>query len=70
MRKLLWQRVMKTLRLIVDECLDISEQQQVRLHRSTAGMGGVHQTGGAVDLTLCDSDVILLVMGSEFKFRK
>ena len=70
MRKLLWKWVMKTLRLIVDECLYISELQQVRLHRCTAGVGGVHQTGGAVDLTLCYSNGILLVMGSEFKFRK
>ena len=57
---------MKTLRLIVDECLYISELQQVRLHRCTAGVGGVHQTGGAVDLALCDSYGILLVMGSEY----
>ena len=66
MRKLLWQWVMKTLRLIVDECLDISEPQQVRLHRCTAGVAGVHQTGGAVDLTLFDSDGILLVIGREY----
>lgn len=65
MRKLLWKWVMKILRLIVDECLDISEQQQVRLHRCTAGVAGVHQTGGAVDLTLFDSDGILLVKESE-----
>lgn len=39
------------------------------VRRSTAGVGGGHQTGGAVDLNLCDSDGIPLDMGSEYPIK-
>ena len=39
------------------------------LRRCTAGVGGGHQTGGAVDLTLCDSNGIPLDMGSEYPIK-
>ena len=35
----------------------------------TAGVGGGHQTGGAVDLTLCDNNGIPLDMGSEYPVK-
>ncbi len=39
------------------------------VRRSTAGVGGGHQTGGAVDLTLCDKDGIPLDMGSIYPVK-
>ena len=39
------------------------------VRRCTAGVGGGHQTGGAVDLTLCDSNGIPLDMGSEYPIK-
>ena len=39
------------------------------VRRSTAGVGGGHQTGGAVDLNLCDSDGIPLDIGSEYPIK-
>lgn len=36
------------------------------VRRSTAGVGGGHQTGGAVDLTLCDNAGVPLDMGSKY----
>ena len=39
------------------------------VRRCTAGVGGGHQTGGAVDLTLCDSDGIPFDMGSEYPVK-
>ena len=39
------------------------------VRRCTAGVGGGHQTGGAVDLTLCDKNGIPLDMGSEYPVK-
>ena len=39
------------------------------VRRCTAGVGGGHQTGGAVDLTLCDINGIPLDMGSEYPVK-
>lgn len=39
------------------------------VRRCTAGVGGGHQTGGAVDLTLCDKNGIPLDMGSEYPIK-
>ena len=39
------------------------------VRRCTAGVGGGHQTGGAIDLTLCDKNGIHLDMGSEYPIK-
>lgn len=39
---------------------------EVHLRRSTAGIGGGHQSGGAVDLTLCDINGNPVDMGSTY----
>ena len=39
------------------------------VRRCTAGVGGGHQTGGAVDLTLCDNNGLPLDMGSEYPIK-
>ncbi len=39
---------------------------EVHLRRSTAGIGGGHQSGGAVDLTLCDMNGNPVDMGSMY----
>lgn len=39
------------------------------VRRCTAGVGGGHQTGGAIDLTLCDKNGIPLDMGSEYPIK-
>ena len=41
-----------------------TEDLEKYIRRCTAGVGGGHQTGGAVDLTLCDSNGTPLDMGS------
>ena len=51
-----------------ERILDKDElEKQVR--RCTAGVGGGHQTGGAVDVTLCDNNGIPLDMGSEYPIK-
>lgn len=48
----------------------LSEHESQRWIRlSTAGVGGGHQTGGAVDLTLCNKDGIPLDMGSNYPVK-
>ena len=46
----------------------ISDEKELEIvaHRCTAGVGGGHQTGGAVDLTLCDKFGNQLDMGSVY----
>lgn len=45
------------------------EDLEKYVRRCTAGVGGGHQTGGAVDLTLCDNNGIPLDMGSEYPVK-
>lgn len=49
----------------------ISDKDELEkyVRRCTAGVGGGHQTGGAVDLTLCNKDGIPLDMGSEYPIK-
>lgn len=45
------------------------DELEMYVRRCTAGVGGGHQTGGAVDLTLCDNNGIPLDMGSEYPVK-
>lgn len=49
----------------------ISDEKELEMlaRRCTAGAGGGHQTGGAVDLTLCDKNGIPLDMGSVYPIK-
>lgn len=49
-------------------CNEFSDKEELEKHvrRSTAGVGGGHQTGGAVDLSLCDAEGSPLDMGSKY----
>lgn len=53
--------------LVISEHPDYSHEQiEALLNRQVAGVGGGHQTGGAVDLTLCDSNKVPLDMGTDY----
>ncbi len=52
-----------------DEKFSDKDELERFVRRCTAGVGGGHQTGGAVDLTLCDSNGIPLDMGSEYSIK-
>lgn len=45
------------------------EELEKQVRRGSAGVGGGHQTGGAVDLTLCDKEGVPLDMGSEYRAK-
>lgn len=45
------------------------DELERNVRRYTAGVGGGHRTGGAVDLTLCNSNGIPLDMGSEYPVK-
>ena len=49
-----------------DDKFSNKDELEKYVRRCTAGVGGGHQTGGAVDLTLCDINGIPLDMGSEY----
>lgn len=61
-------RLRETYNRYGDKFSDKNELERF-VRRCTAGVGGGHQTGGAVDLTLCDSNGILLDMGSEYPVK-
>lgn len=58
-------RLQETYNRYVDKFSDEDELEKY-VRRCTAGVGGGHQTGGAVDLTLCDINGIPIDMGSEY----
>lgn len=45
------------------------EELEKYVRRCTAGVGGGHQTGGAVDLTLCDKNGYPIEMGSQYPVK-
>lgn len=55
----------RTYRLLQEKYTNKDELERYA-RRSTAGVGGGHQTGGAVDLTLCDGNGTPLDMGSKY----
>lgn len=61
-------RLQETYNRYGDKFSDKDELEKY-VRRCTAGVGGGHQTGGAVDLTLCDSNGIPLDMGSEYPIK-
>lgn len=61
-------RLQETYNRYVDKFSDEDELEKF-VRRCTAGVGGGHQTGGAVDLTLCNSNGIPLDMGSEYPVK-
>lgn len=61
-------RLQETYNRYADKFSDKGELDKY-VRRCTAGVGGGHQTGGAVDLTLCDSKGIPLDMGSEYPVK-
>lgn len=61
-------RLQETYNRYGDKFSDKDELERY-VRRCTAGVGGGHQTGGAVDLTLCDSNGIPLDMGSEYPVK-
>ena len=61
-------RLQETYNRYVDKFSDEDELEKY-VRRCTAGVGGGHQTGGAVDLTLCDINGIPLDMGSEYPVK-
>lgn len=47
---------------------ELSEEEVLRqANRWSAGVGGGHQSGGAVDLTICDKDGNNIDMGTEYR---
>ncbi len=61
-------RLQETYNRYGDKFSDKDELEKY-VRRCTAGVGGGHQTGGAVDLTLCDKNGIPLDMGSEYPIK-
>ena len=61
-------RLQETYNRYGDKFSDKDELEKY-VRRCTAGVGGGHQTGGAVDLTLCNSNGIPLYMGSEYSVK-
>ena len=61
-------RLRQTYERYKDKFTDMDELEKY-VRRCTAGVGGGHQTGGAVDLTLCDSNGTPLDMGSEYPVK-
>ena len=61
-------RLQETYNRSVDKFSDADELEK-HIRRCTAGVGGGHQTGGAVDLTLCDSNGTPLEMGSTYPVK-
>lgn len=61
-------RLQETYNRYVDKFADKDELERY-VRRCTAGVGGGHQTGGAVDLTLCDNNGTPLDMGSEYPVK-
>ena len=61
-------RLQETYNRYGDKFSDKDELEKY-VRRCTAGVGGGHQTGGAVDLTLCNSNGIPLDMGSEYPVK-
>lgn len=58
-------RINRTRRELEDKFSDRMEFEKA-VKRYTAGVGGGHQSGGAVDLTICDKRGIPLDMGSKY----
>ncbi len=61
-------RLQETYNRYGDKFSDKDELEKY-VRRCTAGVGGGHQTGGAVDLTLCDKNGIPFDMGSEYPVK-
>lgn len=61
-------RFEETRRYLQSESVTGNELEML-VRRCTAGVGGGHQTGGAVDLTLCDKDGMPLDMGSMYPVK-
>lgn len=58
-------KIQKSIEYYSEKVSDNAELEKL-LRRSTAGVGGGHQTGGAVDLTLCTTSGTPLDMGSRY----
>ena len=61
-------RLQETYNCVGDKFSNKKELEKY-VRRCTAGVGGGHQTGGAVDLTLCDSNGTPLDMGSPYPIK-